>query len=243
MKTITPLPGTISSTVYRSIGGTMNQGIYTITHDKSGKLYVGSSVNIKRRFNRHRNELRKNIHRCAHLQRAWNKYGEEAFVFRIVDLVPDVEKLLLKEQFWIDTTFKTKLYNTCPKAGSPLGMRLTEEQRKKISIAHKGKPKSAEHCAAMKEGAKTRVRTEEELDAWRFNRLGKKNGPEHVEKARARWLETVGSKTKEEMEAWGQKSRRRCSLEGIEYKSVKEACELTGLYKQKLKAQSTFRYL
>jgi group I intron endonuclease len=169
--------------VYRWIGGTMNQGVYVITHIKSDKKYVGSSVTLKRRLNRHRNELRKGIHRNQPLQRAWAKYGEEAFVFEVLERVQDDSTLLCREQHWMDTLRKThKLYNTCPKAGSPLGMKLTPEQRAKISSAHKGKKKSAEHCAAMAEGAKTRVRTPEEIDHWKNMWTGKVKSPEHLAK-------------------------------------------------------------
>lgn len=161
----------------------MNQGIYTITHIKSGKQYVGSSVTLKRRFNRHKNELRKNIHRCSHLQRAWNKYGEEAFVFAVIESIVDVDQILIREQHWIDTLKLTKkLYNTCPKAGSPLGMRLTEEQRAKISKAHRGKMKGKDHVEAMRRGAQSRVHTEQEIERWGSIWKGRTKSPEHLAK-------------------------------------------------------------
>lgn len=218
----------------------MNQGVYVITHIKSDKKYVGSSVALKRRLNRHRNELRKGIHRCAHLQRAWTKYGEEAFKVDILELVPEVGQLLCREQYWMDALRKTHtLYNTCPKAGSPLGMKLTKEQRAKISKAHKGKKKSAEHCAAMAEGAKTRIRTQEEVDQWRFNRLGKKNNLEHVAKAtasrKATWDPTRYS-------GGGNPSAKKCVFGGVQYACIKDACQATGFHKNKLKTHPSFAY-
>jgi group I intron endonuclease len=220
------------------------QGVYVITNTRSNKKYVGSSVNVKKRLSAHKRELRKGTHCCAHLQRSWSKGSEDLFTFDILEEVKDVGDLIAREQYWMDTLRLTfTLFNTCPKAASPLGMRLTIDQRNKISAAHKGKPKTAEHRAAMKEGAKTRVRTQEEIDQWRFNRLGKSNTKDHIEKARSGWLKTVGSKSPDELEAWAQATRRRCSVNGVEYKSVKEACEMSGLYKQKLKAQPTFKYL
>lgn len=58
--------------------------IYAITHVASGKKYIGSSVTILHRWSDHRSDLRRNRHHCAHLQNAWNKYGEAAFAFSIL---------------------------------------------------------------------------------------------------------------------------------------------------------------
>lgn len=161
----------------------MNSGIYTITHIKSGKQYVGSSVTIKRRLNRHKNELRKGIHHCLHLQRAWNKYGEDAFVCSTIESIDDVDQILLREQHWMDKLKKIKpLYNTCPKAGSPLGMRLTEEQRAKISKAHKGKIKGKDWIDSLRVAAQARVHTEQEIERWGSIWKGRTKSPEHLAK-------------------------------------------------------------
>jgi group I intron endonuclease len=60
-------------------------GIYAIRHAETGKVYIGSSINIKQRWNAHKSALQKNIHDNEHLQNAWNKYGKEAFVFEILE--------------------------------------------------------------------------------------------------------------------------------------------------------------
>jgi hypothetical protein len=36
------------------------------------------------------------------LQNAWNKYGEDNFYFSVLELVPDKDKLIEREQYWID---------------------------------------------------------------------------------------------------------------------------------------------
>lgn len=69
-------------------------GIYSIRQISSGKRYIGSSVNIKRRWASHRSSLRRNINDNVHLQNAWNKYGEKDFLFEILD--KDVEEHLLE---------------------------------------------------------------------------------------------------------------------------------------------------
>jgi group I intron endonuclease len=75
----------------------MNTGIYQILNKVNGKSYVGSAVNIKKRWAVHRHTLRNNKN-SPHLQKAWNKYGEESFEFNVLEYVPNVEWLLEIEQ-------------------------------------------------------------------------------------------------------------------------------------------------
>lgn len=63
-------------------------GIYKIQNITNFKCYMGSAqISFTNRFGRHRHDLRKGIHHCKYLQNAWNKYGEESFIF-----VPLLEK-------------------------------------------------------------------------------------------------------------------------------------------------------
>ena len=87
----------------------LNQsGIYEILNTVNGKRYIGSAVYIVGRFARHRMHLRRGTHHSVHLQRAWNKHGEEAFEFRPI-LFCTKDMLLYYEQLAIDA-FKP-LYN------------------------------------------------------------------------------------------------------------------------------------
>lgn len=65
----------------------MSSGIYQIVNINTGKSYIGSSSRIHQRFYEHKNALRKNKHFNRYLQNAWNKYGEDNFVFRILEEV------------------------------------------------------------------------------------------------------------------------------------------------------------
>ena len=65
------------------------QGIYKITNISNDKVYIGQAVNIKARFSKHKWALRNNKHHSILLQRSWNKHGEEAFKFEIIEYVDD----------------------------------------------------------------------------------------------------------------------------------------------------------
>lgn len=59
-------------------------GIYAVTNTVSGTVYVGQARNIRKRWEVHRCTLENGKHRNGYLQRAWNKYGAEAFRFEVI---------------------------------------------------------------------------------------------------------------------------------------------------------------
>lgn len=149
----------------------MGRGIYKIINVVNNKFYVGSAVDLKRRKTRHFSELRTNKHKNKHLQAAWVKYGEQAFVFVVVEELPDDADLLAAENVWLkEHVGKDYCYNlgvdaTAPMTGmggelSPTwgrkrtleelaaqnwtGKTHTEEAKEKIRSHLIGKPKSAE---------------------------------------------------------------------------------------------------
>jgi group I intron endonuclease len=65
----------------------MNQGIYKIINIINNKFYVGSTVNFRKRKSKHFSELRAGKHKNKYLSAAWSKYGEQAFVFVVVEEV------------------------------------------------------------------------------------------------------------------------------------------------------------
>ena len=90
-----------------------NCGIYKITNLKNNKGYIGQSTDIKTRWKNHKLELKNNAHRNSHLQNAFNKYGEEAFEFRILEETTE-ENLDDAEEYWINyfnSTNPEKGYN------------------------------------------------------------------------------------------------------------------------------------
>ena len=115
-------------------------GIYQILNAINGKSYIGSAINIKKRWKEHIWELIRNAHYNKYLQRSWNKYGKDAFKF-IVLLRCEKKDLLYYEQIAIDKykTAKNKNgYNLCPTVGNTLGIKLSQEARNRISQTLKG---------------------------------------------------------------------------------------------------------
>lgn len=121
----------------------MDSGIYKIVNTVNGKLYIGSTVDLYKRWIRgHRCHLRRNIHRNRYLQRAWNKYEEKSFTFVVMEKISNKKLLIQREQHWMDlhkSYERLRGYNLSPTAQSNLGIKFSEETRQKLSEAHRGK--------------------------------------------------------------------------------------------------------
>lgn len=77
-------------------------GIYAIINKINGKQYIGSSKSVYYRWNQsHRPDLRNNTHGNRHLQSAWEKYGEDNFLFEVIEEC-DQSVLLEREGHWIE---------------------------------------------------------------------------------------------------------------------------------------------
>lgn len=121
-----------------------NAGVYFIINSVNGHLYVGSSMNLKRRFRDHKNDLLGNRHHNQHLQHAFNKYGLENFCFKVIYYLEDGDNLIEQEQRWLDSLMEEKeyIYNICSIAGSCFGIKHSEETKKKYSESRKGENNS-----------------------------------------------------------------------------------------------------
>lgn len=130
----------------------MNSGIYVIQNLVNGKYYVGSAVRLQKRWKYHRWSLLKNRHGNRHLQNAWDKYGEQSFVFNVLEYV-EPERLLDRETFWIQllrATDRDYGYNIAFIAGSNLGTKRTDETKQKIGQKHRGKKLSQEQIELLR---------------------------------------------------------------------------------------------
>ena len=109
------------------------KGVYQIRNTINGKVYIGSTtMTFQKRFWHHYHCLKTNKHKNLYLQRAWNKYGEENFIFEILSVCKKSD-CFIKEQEYLDKiSFK---YNINPLAtGTP---NLSEEVVKRRAISLK----------------------------------------------------------------------------------------------------------
>ena len=85
-------------------------GIYQIRNLVNGNIYVGQTVDIKKRKQIHFYKLNKHQHHSVYLQRAFDKYGENNFIFEII-LYCEKDCLTYYEQMIVDMFCPE--YNIC----------------------------------------------------------------------------------------------------------------------------------
>lgn len=133
-------------------------GIYKIT-SPTGKIYVGQSCNIERRFNTYNS---KNTKTQIRLHRSFKKYGIKNHKFEILEKCNEKE-LNNRERYYQD------LYNVTSRKG--LNCKLTKSDDKsgftpqtiknKISKSNKGKKVSIETKLKMSIAGKNKIFTNE----------------------------------------------------------------------------------
>jgi predicted DNA-binding protein YlxM (UPF0122 family) len=126
-------------------------GIYTITCMGDNKVYVGQSQRINIRFNMHKSQLRHNRHRNSYLQRAWNKYGEDSFLFEIKE-VCSLDELNDREKFWVDkleANHEDKGFNLTDGGDGVRGYKHTKETKAYLSKYWKDKQKGYNNFRAV----------------------------------------------------------------------------------------------
>lgn len=114
-------------------------GVYIIENKINNKVYIGASKDTYNRLCDHKVMLRGNNHHNIHLQSAFNKYGEENFIF---DTLEDCDEQFIysQENYWckmLNTHDRNHGYNIDPTA--PNGKcAVSDETKTKMSIgAHK----------------------------------------------------------------------------------------------------------
>jgi len=140
-------------------------GVYQIKSNINGKLYIGSSVNLKRRWKEHFSSLANNKHYNSHLQNHYNKYGKADLIFTVL-IICKKEKVIQAEQYYIDLLFPkfniilTAGDNTCRDitkttrekiSKALMGHKISKETKIKISKALKGKPSNIKGYKHTKE--------------------------------------------------------------------------------------------
>lgn len=122
--------------------------VYWIRNRTNGKFYVGSTTQRYVRWRTHKKKLRAGTHHCRHLQAAWNKYGEKAFEFSVVEVVLDVALLEAAEDRWLsEHVGKPHCYNSGRSSSAPMRGRCGPEH------PNYGKPMSGEQKQKLRDAA------------------------------------------------------------------------------------------
>lgn len=108
-------------------------GIYKIENLRTGVVYIGKSVDIKRRKYQHFRKLLDNKHFNQHLQYSFNKHGKHNFSFYVLEKC-EKQDLSIRESFWYKR-YKTRSYN----------LNLLFEQTHRPSLEVKNKMRKAKH--------------------------------------------------------------------------------------------------
>lgn len=131
-------------------------GIYFIRNTVSGKLYIGSSVNIHTRWQHHRSALRHGKHTNPKLMNSWNQHGESAFEFGVLEEVDDRDLLISREDYYILSL--SPFFNCC--LASEGGRYIpSPEAKARMAAALKGRKFTAEHKSRISAGLMGRVVT------------------------------------------------------------------------------------
>ena len=98
--------------------------IYKITNQKNGMVYIGSSIDVERRWRQHKEASinEKDHHYNYPLMIAFREFGIANFTFEIVDTLPTWEAMIEAEHNWImkENCVKPNGYNQTDKTDSPM---------------------------------------------------------------------------------------------------------------------------
>lgn len=149
-------------------------GVYKIVNIITNDCYIGSSININKRWSEHKRTLKNGNHHSIILQRAYDKYGNDNFKYIII-LECNKNDILIFEQKYFDL-FNPK-YNILKIAGNRTGKKHSNETKEKLRNINLGKKRdhlSSETKALISKANKGRVFTIDQRSKMSKSKLGKK---------------------------------------------------------------------
>lgn len=110
------------------------KGVYSIRNIVNNKQYIGSTtMSFIKRLQHHVNRLKNNKHKNSHLQHAWNKYGEDSFEFKVLEIC-DKETCLTQEQYYINYYINNSYNINRNASGTPNMSKEVIEKRRQTML-------------------------------------------------------------------------------------------------------------
>lgn len=159
-------------------------GIYKITNLVNGKIYIGQSQDIYRRWQEHKKNFKYKKYSSIILYKAFKKYGIDNFRFEIIEIC-EKEQLEEREKFNIKyfnsfIGFKNSNgYNMTLGGEGQIGVEWTEDRKRRLSQSLKGRP--SWNKGLRYENFKLKRKFTKEGNPF----YGKKHSKESIEKMRA----------------------------------------------------------
>jgi group I intron endonuclease len=107
----------------------MASGPYQITNTIDGSFYIGSSKDVHFRYQVHQGELRSGKHCNKHLQRAWDRDGEDSFILEILCYCEPGERFEYETRLLAEFVGEPGCYNISKFGGSSRSYPKTERER------------------------------------------------------------------------------------------------------------------
>ena len=183
-------------------------GIYKITSKHTKEYYIGSSIDIEKRFKRHLSQLKYKKHSNLNLQKIYNIYGKDSLDLVIIELIQDVKNIKEIEQKYLDNLKPQLNINLYASGGDMISNHPDKSNIRKKQID------------GTRKAARTKnMKFKRSLNAKKLYPNGPMFGKKHNIKTLQKFREKRGQKV---------------LVNNIIYNSLREAEEKTGICRKKI---------
>lgn len=150
-------------------------GCYIIRHKGSGAFYVGSALSLSKRLREHAGHIRNGTHRNANIRSLGR--NPEAFTFTVLLICSAEDRVMYEDRFLEAWKDRVGLLNQMLAGSTP-----TEDVRRKISAANKGRvhsPETRAKISVRRIGTRHTAASIEKMRRVHKGQKGRPISPEH----------------------------------------------------------------